>query len=469
MPKNLTNRFCESVTTSLVREDFKDGTVRGLQLRVTKAGIKTWTFRYRRRSDGTLQRLTLGIFPVMGLAEARRKALEEASKAANGGDPADDVKRRREADTFAELAEDWLERHAVPNKSARAVRDDRSMLDRHILPEIGKMKIAEIRKRDVLRMLDLVLAKSDERGKSKKGKPRRLSHRPNRVFETTRAIFRWAVGRDLIPIDPTFMMKAPIKREKERERVLDDDEIRRFWSVLDRAPIVRRGNKDVPRGQRVLGPDDVPMTKAVALVLKLALVTAQRLGEVSGIHRSELNLDGPNPVWTVPGARCKNGKMNRVPLSPLAVSLLKEAIALNENSQWVFPGALGDDAPIDSHAGTKAVERARAMMKLGDFRAHDLRRTAATGMAEAGINPHTISLVLNHISARKGTITSRVYVQYSYDKEKREALMAWGTRLEEILSVADTRNSKEPMSHPDARSLALPSLPDDGPETSVAL
>lgn len=269
MLKNLTNRFCECVTTTKVREEFRDQTVRGLQLRVTNAGIKTWTFRYRRQSDAQLQRLTLGLFPVLGLAEARTRALEEATKAARGGDPADEVKRRKEADTFKELADDWLERHAVPNKGAKAVRDDRSMLERHILPEIGKMKIAEIRKRDVLRMLDVVVAKADTRGpdsktrgkKKRKEKkpekpkaPRRLSHRPNRVFELTRAIFRWAVSRDILQIDPTYMLKAPIKREKERERVLDPDEIRRLWIVLDRAPVVRRGNKGVPRGQSVLGP-----------------------------------------------------------------------------------------------------------------------------------------------------------------------------------------------------------------------
>jgi hypothetical protein len=89
--------------------------------------------------------------------------------------------------------------------------------------------------------------------------------------------------------------------------------------------------------------------------------------------------------------------------------------------------------PISSgpHQGTVA---ARTSIGLDDFRVHDLRRTAASRMAELGISPHTISLVLNHVSARKGTITGKVYITYSYDKEKREALNAWGVRLEEIVS-----------------------------------
>lgn len=73
---------------------------------------------------------------------------------------------------------------------------------------------------------------------------------------------------------------------------------------------------------------------------------------------------------------------------------------------------------------------------LEDFRIHDLRRTAATRMAELGISPHTISLILNHASARKGSVTSKVYVQYGYDKEKREALEAWGLLLGGLIAEA---------------------------------
>jgi integrase len=122
-----------------------------------------------------------------------------------------------------------------------------------------------------------------------------------------------------------------------------------------------------------------------------------------------------------------------VPLSPLAVRLVKEARELAPDSDWLFPG-MADSGPIDPHAPTKALERARAVIGLDDFRVHDLRRTAATRMAEMGVNPHTISLILNHVSARRGTVTGKIYNQYSYDREKREALRSWGARLEEILA-----------------------------------
>jgi integrase len=94
---------------------------------------------------------------------------------------------------------------------------------------------------------------------------------------------------------------------------------------------------------------------------------------------------------------------------------------------------------MGAHAATKALGRARPAIGLEDSRIHDLRRTAATRMAELGMSPHTISLILNHASARKGSVTSKVYVQYSYDKEKREALAAWGRLLERLVDQKDRK------------------------------
>jgi integrase len=308
------------------------------------------------------------------------------------------------------------------------------MLNRHVLPEIGPMKAEEITKRDLIRLLDTVAAKTDARQHSKL-KSRRLTHRPNRVFELVRAIFRWAVGRDLLKFDPTFGLSPPIRAEKPRERDLSETEIRILWNALGRAPASRRVNKGVPRGERVVSGNDIPMTKSTALALKLALATGQRIGEVIGISVSELSLTEAMPLWTVPGERSKNGHPNRVPLSPLAVALIKQARELAPTSDWLFPSATGN-GPMDPHAPSKALERARAAIGLENFRIHDLRRTAATRMAELGVSPHTISLVLNHVSARRGTVTGKVYNQYNYDREKRQALLAWGARHEHIGSSA---------------------------------
>jgi integrase len=235
----------------------------------------------------------------------------------------------------------------------------------------------------------------------------------------------------MLSIDPTFGVSPPIKKEKPRERDLSPAEIRTFWHALDRAPVSRPI-------QRQEG--DFPMTRATALALKLALVTAQRIGEVTGIGAAELDLNDTAPIWIIPGERCKNGKPNRVPLSPLALKLIAEAHELASDSPCLFPSLGGGGGSIDPHAPTRALHRARPAIGIDNIRVHDLRRTAASKMAEMGISPHTISLVLNHVTAREGTITRKVYVQYSYDREKREALNAWGARLQQIISNTAAQN-----------------------------
>lgn len=413
--------FVENVKVADGRQAFQDTQTNGLELRVTVTGAKTWAVRYTRKSDGRRRRVTLGTFPAISLEEARIVAQEKLIAAARGADPASRAQERREALTFREVSDEWEKRHGQTNKSWKSLKDDRRMLDRHILPQIGGMIAGEIQKRDIIRLLDVVAATPDAR-KFKSKVQRRTTHRPNRVFALVRSIFRWALGRDLVKFDPTAGVAAPILKEKARERSLSRAEIGVMWEALAAAP---EKKADAGKG-------DFPMTKATALAMKLALVTAQRIGEVSGMARAEYDLDAA--MWVVPGERSKNGEPNRVPLSSLAVELICEAEALADDSEWLFPSPkrsrTGIRGPIDPHAATKALSRALKFIKVDKFRVHDLRRSAATGMAELGVSPHTISLVLNHRSARKGTVTGAVYVQYSYDHEKREALAKWATAVE---------------------------------------
>ena len=425
--RSLTARFVATVRTETSLMEIRDTNVRGLTLRVTSKGVKSWALRYRRKSDGRLRLITFGRYPDLSVNAARARALEERARIARGADPAAAVQERKEAPTFAEIAQEWIKVHAQLNKSPRSIRDDQSMLRRHILPAIGNMRAAEVAKRDVVHLLSAVKLKRDARFVKRLPaghKPvrkkidfpvldamRTLSHRPNRVFELVRAIFRWALKQDILRSDPTAGMDAPIRREKPRERDLTPDEIIVFWRALDNAPL----------------------SDGLKLALKLALTTAQRIGEVSGIAVTELDLNHSAPLWTVPSSRSKNGEANRVPLSPLSERLIRAAAALAGDSRWLFPSPRGT-GPINPHAATKAMERARPTIGLADFRIHDLRRTAASRMVEAGISPHTISLVLNHISARTGTITGKVYIQYGYDREKRDALNIWGATLEQLVT-----------------------------------
>lgn len=440
MLKQFTTRFLDSVSADANRSEFFDSGEDGLMLRVSKKGTRAFAFRYRRKSDGRRRFVSLGRYPQMTLDQARLAAAKTRIAVAEGHDPASGIQQRKSAPTFGEIVDDWIEGHAMTNRSAITRRDDLSMLKRYVLPEIGNIKLHDISRRELTLMLGKArVAKENRKGHTKKGsEPRLLSHRPNRVFELTRAILRWAHSEGIINADPTSGMKRPIKRELERDRALSTAEIKLFWQNI-----------------RCL-----PTTPALHIALKLALVTGQRIGEVCRIEKDELTLDGQAPLWIIPRAKTKNAEGHRVPLAPLAVALIRKAIDLQKPrrspngesyaSRYLFPARAKRDkshGPILPGSAAVALFRGRDLIPISYFRVHDLRRTAATQMAELGINPHTISLVLNHVSASRNTITARVYVQYSYDREKREALERWAaevskiTRADAPVALTDTASS----------------------------
>ena len=393
--QKLTQRFVETVTAGQkTRSEYRDGHTRGLVLRVTPKGIKSWAVLYRRKSDGRKRRYTIGTYPEFSLADARTQAEAVVARVSRGEDPAAQIQARNAALTFEQLAQTWVIRHGRPNKGTRSLYDDQLMLKREINPAIGGMKADEVSKQNIIGILEAVAGRG-------------ARYRSNRVLALMRSIYRWGIAEDLIQFDPTQGVR-PRTVERPRERVLSDAEVRTFWHSLD----------------------DAPMGKTVASILRVALVTGQRIGEVAGMAKAELDL--PDAMWTQPGSRRKNKQMTRVPLSPLAVALISEAIACSSDSPYVFPSPSGIGA-ITAHAATRALARARPELGLDHFRVHDLRRTVATGMATLGINPHTISLVLDHISVTKGTVTGAVYVKYSFDPEKREALDRWATHVEQII------------------------------------
>lgn len=156
----------------------------------------------------------------------------------------------------------------------------------------------------------------------------------------------------------------------------------------------------------------------------MLLATGQRRGEMAHMRWSEIDLD--NKIWVIPTERSKNGKPHVVPLSAYALALLNE-IPRFLDCDFVFTTTRR--SPISGFS--KALRRLWAATDATDWRLHDLRRTAASGMARASVPPHVVEKVLNHIS---GTISgvAAVYNRYAYDPEKRDALETWGASLTEL-------------------------------------
>jgi len=192
--------------------------------------------------------------------------------------------------------------------------------------------------------------------------------------------------------------------ERGRERKLSDEEIRRLWAALEVEPI------------------------KVQAVFKFALLTAARRSEVLGLAWSELDLD--RGWWVLPRERSKGGIEHRIPLSPTAVDLLRGLEAARKSpSQFVFAGGkIG--RPVSNPQ--KWIARIRPRAKLIDFRFHDLRRTAASGMTAIGVERLTVSKILNHA---EGGVT-KIYDRHSYDNEKRVAMIKWDRHLQRLLTGA---------------------------------
>lgn len=401
MPKvSLTDRFCAGAKSpDAPQKDFMDAVTTGLALRVSKTGHKAWCFHYS-APDGKRARVQIGTYPGTSLAQARTLALELRGQLEGGIDPrAFMAEQSAEGLTIRALIGGYIEKHVRNLRSATAIE---RRIEKNVLPVIGTVKAADLHKRDVNRVLDPIL----ERGASMEAA---------RVFEDMRAAFRWAVARGDLDHSPMEGMRKPASN-KPRERVLSDDEIRTLWQGL---------------------PVSLAKSKACQRIIKLCLVTAQRVGEVSGMRRDELDLT--KCVWSLPGERTKNAHAHLVPLSPLAVSIIKEALNdAGDESPFVFPCG---DSSLDPEAVARTITRANQIppgketsrFGIAQWTAHDLRRTALTNFAQMGVPPIVAGAVANHLSVTKASITLSVYTKYTYDAEKREALDLWAERLGAII------------------------------------
>lgn len=373
------------------RIEYWDSGIPGFGMRVSATGVKTWITMYRH--NGRKRRHTLGVYPAMTLADANEKARHSLNMAANGNDPAAEKTSARLADTFGELADEYMTWHAKQKK--KRWEFDQRMLNSDLLPKWKNIKAKDIARRDVIRVLDEIMAR---------GAPIQA----NRVLTLVRKVFNFAIARDIVQFNPCQAVPLPAK-PKTRDRVLSAEEIRKVWASAEQ---------------------DDPL---IAAMLKLRLLTAQRGGEIEAMSWDDIDFEAA--IWTIPGDLAKNGLAHRVPLSFQSLELLRQLNSTRASSRWVFPSPLGPDKHIENIQ--KAIQRVRAREECQvDFVGHDLRRTAASNMASMGIPRLVISKVLNHVEQG----VTAVYDRHSYDREKREALEAWSKRLEAILAKEDATN-----------------------------
>jgi integrase len=420
--RKLTAEFVERTKPGAALIEFIDKDVRGrgrLMLRITPAGDKGWSLRYR-LPNGERKRIALGTYPAVSLAKARDAAALTLGAVASGKNPAAEKKaakataERGRLETLANLADQYFEaaakgRHrqgkARPKRS-QTLNLERYYWERRIRPAFGRRAIRSITRADIQTFVNA-------QGAPSTGLQVRV------VFQRLFAFARWL---EIADADPARYVQVDVG--EPRERVLTDAELKALWRALNDPKAIGRRR----------------ITRRLAIGVALCAVTLQRRGEVAGIDLAELDLAAK--TWIIPAARTKNGRAHLVPLSDDAIALIEEAKGLRVDhgeaeANPLFPTTLSEARPIDADNLTRAFVAAAKEAKLSNARLHDLRRTGATAMTSEriGIPRFIVSRVLNHASDRgDAAVVTAVYDRNAYLPEKRKALDAWAALLRQIIS-----------------------------------
>ena len=321
-----------------------------------------------------------------------------------------------ERDLVETVAATFIDRYAKKQTREKTWGETERILNREVVDPWRGRRLSAIKRADVHDLLDKIV----DRG---------APIVANRTLSALRRMCSWAVERGLVEASPCEKVRAPAA-ETSRDRVLTDDEIRAAWAAFE--------GVGWP-----FGP-----------LAQLLLLTGQRLREVGEARWSEI--DFAAKTWTIPKERAKNGIAHEVPLSEAALRILDAlprveagrrpaAFIFTANGRSAVSGFSRAKVAFDKAMLAALRKAAREPAKVeapGPWTMHDLRRTAASGMAGLGIAPHVVEAVLNHKSGSiKGV--AAVYNRYSYGAEKRAALEAWGRYLDGLVTGAPAGNVVE--------------------------
>lgn len=368
----------------------------GLAIEIYPSGGMAWRYRYQ--WNGKTEKVCLGQYPAVTLKQARRLRKEAAALVKSGQSPAQakqagKVSVRTEAAkpavlTLRAFSDQYL---ADLDAKGRDTSSIRRALDKDILPALGDRPLNGLTADD----LALVVARKAETHPAAAGAIRGILKR----------LFDLAVLRDQVPKNP--VLPVPSIPTVARDRALSESELRKFLAAL--------ASSDTDQ--------------ALKIALRLILMTLARKAELAQATWDEVDFD--EAVWRIPAARTKNGKPHSVYLAPQAVALFQELQRLAPSSPWILPDRSGS-ASRAHNALNRALERLIAGTGIHPFTIHDLRRTGATALHEAGFQSDVIEKALNHtLPGVRG-----VYNRASYAAQRRDMLAFWAIYLEGLPSAA---------------------------------
>lgn len=388
--------------------DYTINGCRGLLLRVTTTA-RTFRFRFKVRGETFI--VTLGPFvsdaAAIRLADnsklprpmSLREAIAEASslraRIKNGENPAADRERRQQAEavdpTVRTFTRDtFLPRYANELRSKAAIE---RMLEKDVLPRIGKLRMRQITRQDVIGIVDSI---ADRGARSQARK----------TLAAVKRLFGFGIERGALDDNPA--KNVSMKAAAPRQRTLSDVELRQYVRRLGRTP----------------------MSRVMRDVLRVQLLMGSRIGETAGMRWSEI--DEGAAQWRLPADRSKNRRPNVFPIPPLALAIIKRQ---SRETAYVFPGTGGRSALIGTSV-TNALARSIRSLRLEVFGTHDVRRTVATGLGALRVARPVQDKILNHVPEG---VTGKHYDMHSYIPEARTALELWERHVVGIVRAPRNR------------------------------
>jgi integrase len=380
-----------SLAAGKAEQTFWDDDLPGFGVRLRASGGASWIFQYDHA--GRTRKVTLGAVTALPAEMARKTATELYAKVRLGDDPAaaKNAARTKAKDTFAAALKTYLPMRESKQRPRGYVETARHLLN-HARP-LHALPLVDIERRHVADLLTKTTAATGE-------------VTANRVRTSLSSFFAWTVAQGLRETNP--VAGTARHAEKSRERVLTNDELTLIWRHLE--------------------DDDF------GVILKLLILTAARANEIAALSWHEI-VDGE---IRLPGDRTKNGNPHIIPLSGAAMAILDRQAERRPGRQYVFGRTA--DAPFIGMVKPrhKLDERIAAATgaALPHWTPHDIRRTAATAMAEQlGVLPHIIEGILNHVSGHKAGVAG-TYNRATYEADKRAALEAWSGHVKSLVADA---------------------------------
>lgn len=422
IPRSSADEFCQKLKAKDKPIYVRDSQVKGLVLRVMPTGSKSWIFCYSVKEGNKWRERRNGLGPfrqgrndVAGLTVPAARRIAEGMKHEVKHEGADPIEARRQraidranekADKVLvkDLFEHWATTDLINRKDRGA--EARRMILKDVLPYIGELNIRDVRKGHITEITDRLL----QRGVNRMAKV---------VLSLIRQMFRFAVSRDLLESDPTALLskKSIGGANVERDRVLDEDEIKELAKKLSTANVA----------------------ETASLVIWLVLATCCRIGELLKTRWDHVDFD--RKCWRIPAQNSKNSREHTVYLSSFAMDHFVKLKEITGSGEWCFPASRKDGYLCSKTVTKQITDRQRddkghknrskqiEVLKLsrGVWKPHDLRRTGATLMNALGVLPEVAERCLNHMEENK---IKRIYQRYGYEAEMKQAWEKLGERLE---------------------------------------